>query len=512
MATTPTYDTEENDGYLYEGSSGVTGVVSNDNTISSNSNSNTTTTAADSNSTTAINTADSSSNCNKTTTNTTTTAITTATHLHHPHKLNRINTIADLVESWKMKGCTELFMRYLRIKYNPSQLHAIHTAVEQEGFTLVQGPPGTGKTSTILGILNAIHIREYNRYYKLALEVILGPEGQKCRLQSYEHPWLSLITQLTSIKPRLLVVAPSNTAVDNIILRIMKDGFIDGNGGKYYPNILRFGGSYNNNYNNTSNSSGSSNSNSNRGINASIKSVSLDELIRKEINTSTNTTTTNININNNHERLEYIQKLNKEITIMITELAYLQSLLVNLNKAYLLLPYLPENYELRVDFNNAQPYWVDHLLKTTSTTPPNGKILEIRGRNSLYNSIESLPEYIRYSHKLTQLIGNLDILSIKRKQIYNITDTTSSNNNMYESTENLVINNAHILFTTLNSAGHPSLESTEFCVTVVDEAAQVKYYSNNMELFNYVFYFAYIFMFLIIYFKFVYICIYSIIV
>ena len=472
MATTPTYETEEIDEYLYDGSNGVTGNVSN-----------TTTNAADSDNsitiattTAATNTVDGS--CNSNTAATTTTVVTTTAHLHHSHKLNRINTIADLVESWKMKGCTELFMRYLRIKYNPSQLHAIHTAVEQEGFTLVQGPPGTGKTSTILGILNAIHIREYNRYYKLALEVILGPEGQKCRLQAYEHPWLSLITQLTSIKPRLLVVAPSNTAVDNIILRIMKDGFIDGNGGKYYPNILRFGGSYNNynnNYNNTSGSNSSSGS-SNRGINASIKSVSLDELIRKEINTSTNTTTTttNININNNHERLEYIQKLNKEITIMITELAYLQSLLVNLNKAYLLLPYLPENYELRVDFNNAQPYWVDHLLKTTSTTPPNGKILEIRGKNNLYNSIESLPEYIRYSHKLTQLIGNLDILSIKRKQIYNITDTTSSNNNMYESTENLVINNAHILFTTLNSAGHPSLESTEFCVTVVDEAAQVE--------------------------------------
>jgi hypothetical protein len=33
---------------------------------------------------------------------------------------------------------------------------------------LVQGPPGTGKTATILGILNAFHIREYNRYYQRA--------------------------------------------------------------------------------------------------------------------------------------------------------------------------------------------------------------------------------------------------------------------------------------------------------------------------------------------------------
>jgi len=29
-------------------------------------------------------------------------------------------------------------------------------------------------------------------------------------------------------KPRLLVCAPSNTAVDNIILKIMEGGFVDG--------------------------------------------------------------------------------------------------------------------------------------------------------------------------------------------------------------------------------------------------------------------------------------------
>lgn len=41
-----------------------------------------------------------------------------------------------------------------------------------------------------------------------------------------EEAWL----RLKEDKPHLLVTAPSNVAVDNIILRIIEDGFIDGNG------------------------------------------------------------------------------------------------------------------------------------------------------------------------------------------------------------------------------------------------------------------------------------------
>lgn len=243
-----------------------------------------------------------------------------------------------------MKGCTEKFMRYLRLKFNPSQLHAIHTAVDQQGFTLVQGPPGTGKTSTILGILNAIHIREYNSYYKKALEAILGIEGMQCRAQPYEHPWLKLISRLTHSKPRILVVAPSNTAVDNIILRIMESGFVDGNGGKYYPNILRVG-------------SGSKN--------PKIKAVTLEELVDKELhsndNTSSNHPTTSTNSNTTNRR-EAIDSLSTHITDMIKRIAFLQSMLVNVTLAYQQAP-LPEGWEVRVDKESGQPHWVDHQVR-----------------------------------------------------------------------------------------------------------------------------------------------------
>lgn len=56
-------------------------------------------------------------------------------------------------------GLSRRFLAMLQSSYNPSQLHAISVAATAPGFTLVQGPPGTGKTSTLLGILNSIHVR-----------------------------------------------------------------------------------------------------------------------------------------------------------------------------------------------------------------------------------------------------------------------------------------------------------------------------------------------------------------
>ena len=372
--------------------------------------------------------------------------------------LNRLETIDSMVSSWKMKGCTDKFVKYLRLKYNPSQLHAIHTAVDQQGFTLVQGPPGTGKTSTILGILNALHIREYNAYYKQALEAILGAEGQLCRAQAYEHPWLRLIATLSRRKPRILVVAPSNTAVDNVILRVMESGFVDGNGGKYYPKILRMG-------------SGSRH--------PKIKSITLEELCESELSIADNAT----------NRRELLEVLNEQISGMIKDVAFLQSLLINMQVAFNSSHPLPKHFEIRVDAKSGQPYWVDHKLKNTSLTPPGDKMRMSRVIGGVFNNIEALPDYTYYSHKLTQLLTTLDASSVKRNKIHAIDTMKESNSsstsggigsgggvNVRELTEDAIIEGTHILFTTLNSAGHPSMESTEFCVTLIDEAAQVRWW------------------------------------
>jgi ABC-type Mn2+/Zn2+ transport system ATPase subunit len=71
-------------------------------------------------------------------------------------------------------GLSNTFLRHLTEKYNSSQLKAIISSLNNEGFTFIQGPPGTGKSTTVLGILNSIHLKEYNKYYEELLTVALG--------------------------------------------------------------------------------------------------------------------------------------------------------------------------------------------------------------------------------------------------------------------------------------------------------------------------------------------------
>ena len=105
-------------------------------------------------------------------------------------------------------GLPSKFVDYVHKSFNVAQRVAIGMAAAPEttGFTLVKGPPGTGKTSTLTGILNAIHLREYQKYYKALLACALE-EGQGATAA-----W----QRMTQAKPRVLVTAPSNVAVDQV--------------------------------------------------------------------------------------------------------------------------------------------------------------------------------------------------------------------------------------------------------------------------------------------------------
>lgn len=46
-----------------------------------------------------------------------------------------------------------------------------------------------------------------------------------------------------SPKPKILVCAPSNAATDELLSRVMHDGFIDLDGAQYFPHCLRVGNS-----------------------------------------------------------------------------------------------------------------------------------------------------------------------------------------------------------------------------------------------------------------------------
>lgn len=70
------------------------------------------------------------------------------------------------------------YRKYLRAKFNGPQLSAIEAAATDHGFTLIQGPPGTGKTTTLLGVLNTVHLSGFNRYNE---SLIAGEQLQEHR-------------------------------------------------------------------------------------------------------------------------------------------------------------------------------------------------------------------------------------------------------------------------------------------------------------------------------------------
>ncbi|XP_042040574.1 probable helicase MAGATAMA 3 isoform X3 [Salvia splendens] len=152
--------------------------------------------------------------------------------------------------------------------------------VEKEGlsrksFVLIQGPPGTGKTQTILGLLSAILHATPPRVHSNGgkqVGVKRGPElpiQEKCSHWEKASPWLSGINPRDSIMPvdgddgffptsgnemkpevvnssrkyrvRVLVCTPSNSALDEIVLRILSTGIRDETDHAYSPKIVRVG-------------------------------------------------------------------------------------------------------------------------------------------------------------------------------------------------------------------------------------------------------------------------------
>jgi senataxin len=156
-----------------------------------------------------------------------------------PHKKS-LNTSAKdpLSESGGSNTLGIGFRIWVKSKFNPSQQAAISAAAREYGdggFTLVQGPPGSGKSTTLVAILNALHLRQYQKYFSSIERITLSAKT------SNSTEVLAAIKAAGDVKPRILVCAPSNAAVDNIILKIMENRFYDGNGCQYSPSIIRIG-------------------------------------------------------------------------------------------------------------------------------------------------------------------------------------------------------------------------------------------------------------------------------
>ncbi|EFA82214.1 DNA2/NAM7 helicase family protein [Heterostelium album PN500] len=164
--------------------------------------------------------------------------------------------------------------------YNPSQFGALTSALSGSNITLIQGPPGTGKTHVIVGLLSVLlHSTEVPKHVIEEKESLVHRELYEFeKLESWEisQPWLkngfknirddyTLIdysfeekeerrkrdlwrklretgtTKNIARKKRILLCAPSNGAVDEIVTRLIRDGLLNHEGKSYRPNLVRVG-------------------------------------------------------------------------------------------------------------------------------------------------------------------------------------------------------------------------------------------------------------------------------
>ncbi|CCH43533.1 hypothetical protein BN7_3085 [Wickerhamomyces ciferrii] len=136
-------------------------------------------------------------------------------------------------------------------KVNRSQANAIASSIKAQGFFLVQGPPGTGKTKTILGIIS--HMLSNYRANSNVIQTPSVIPGKT--LADFKNK-------------KVLICAPSNAAVDELVLRL-KDGIPNAKGEIYNPQLVRLGRS--------------------DAINTAVKDMTLEELVDAKLGKNTAT-------------------------------------------------------------------------------------------------------------------------------------------------------------------------------------------------------------------------------
>ncbi|KAI9505857.1 AAA domain-containing protein [Coemansia spiralis] len=136
---------------------------------------------------------------------------------------------------------------------NQPQAEAVAAAIKQEhGFTLIQGPPGTGKTKTILGLSGVLVSDSKDRKDPVSSALFNSSENSDGN-----------VARLT--RNKLLICAPSNAAVDEIVKRL-KNGIRDNTGSTFYPRVVRVGQS--------------------ESISSTVKDTTLDFLLDKALNSA----------------------------------------------------------------------------------------------------------------------------------------------------------------------------------------------------------------------------------
>ena len=177
--------------------------------------------------------------------------------------------------------------------FSESQLRAVSAALEKQPITLIQGPPGTGKTRIVLSLLSAIlhaevsgsasarfgtssdlktflqtHTNDDHAYVSRHKKADADTVAKNHRRVS---PWMRGVANPRDAPPtclendgsrsysfqnveppeavgesarrrtKVLVCAPSNAALDEIVMRIMHSGLLGPDGNAYSPTLVRVG-------------------------------------------------------------------------------------------------------------------------------------------------------------------------------------------------------------------------------------------------------------------------------
>ena len=139
-----------------------------------------------------------------------------------------------------------------KYKINYAQAKAVRCAIDNDAFTLIQGPPGSGKTKTIVAIVGALLTGQFQEQGT----AIARPSTNGSK---------ELNAPRSNAVKKLLVCAPSNAAVDELVMRF-KEGIRTLDGVSHRPSVIRLGRS--------------------DAINANVLDVTLEELVNAKLNTS----------------------------------------------------------------------------------------------------------------------------------------------------------------------------------------------------------------------------------
>jgi senataxin len=153
---------------------------------------------------------------------------------------------------------------------NKAQAKAVKSAMDNDAFTLIQGPPGSGKTKTIVAIVGALLTESLKNSANGTAINVPGTTGASAHNQPPK---------------KLLVCAPSNAAVDELVMRF-KAGVRTLSGVDRKINVVRLGRS--------------------EAINVAVQDVTLEELVKARISSS--------NGNDNRQVTQQLMKEHQEVS------------------------------------------------------------------------------------------------------------------------------------------------------------------------------------------------------